>query len=110
MLSHALECAKRKGVSVEVKKVPGAYEIPFAVKQFLKEKDIDAVATLGTVIQGETHHDIIIMQAIAKALLALSLQYDKPVSLGVSGPRITEEQAKARIKEYAERAVETALR
>jgi len=38
------------------------------------------------------------------------LQYDKPVSLGVSGPRITEEQAKARIKEYAERAVETALR
>ena len=39
----------------------------------------------------------------------LSLQYRKPVTLGVAGPGVTWEQAEARIDEYAERSVTAAV-
>jgi 6,7-dimethyl-8-ribityllumazine synthase len=39
----------------------------------------------------------------------LSLEYRKPVALGVAGPGMTLRQAKARAKEYANRSVESAV-
>ncbi|MFH0868090.1 MAG: 6,7-dimethyl-8-ribityllumazine synthase [Candidatus Woesearchaeota archaeon] len=89
--------------------VPGAFEIPFAAKHLLKDKKIDAIVTLGAVIQGDTHHDIVIVSTIAKALTDLSLQYDKPIGFGIIGPRVTWQQAEKRAEEYARRAVNAAL-
>ncbi|NIT99432.1 MAG: 6,7-dimethyl-8-ribityllumazine synthase, partial [Nitrosopumilaceae archaeon] len=39
-------------------------------------------------------------------LIILSLKYQKPVSLGITGPGMKERQAYARIRPVAERAVE----
>ena len=103
------EASKKKAKVTTVIHVPGAYEIPFAVQKLLKRKGIDAVATIGTVIKGQTKHDEAIMNAICPMLLSLSLQYNKPVGLGISGPGITESQAKARAKDYACRSVNAAL-
>ena len=110
MLSEAVSEAKRKGAEVvAVLEVPGAYEIPFAVSKLLSRKDIDCVATVGAVIKGETKHDEAIMAAICAELLSLSVRHGKPVGLGISGPGQTEAQAKARVKDYAHRAVHAAL-
>lgn len=89
--------------------VPGAFEIPFAAKSLLKNKKIDAIVTLGAVIQGDTHHDIVIVSTIAKALTDLSLQYNKPIGFGIIGPRVTQQQAEERAAEYAKRAVKAAI-
>lgn len=89
--------------------VPGAFEIPFAVKKLFKIKKIDAIVALGAVIQGDTDHDLIIMNSISQKLMELSLQYDKPLGFGIIGPRVTWKQAEARALEYSKRAVKAAL-
>lgn len=110
MLSVALKEAKNLGLIVfEVVTVSGAFEIPFAAKQLLKKKEIDGVATLGAIIKGGTDHDQVIAHAVAKKLLDLSLEFDKPVSLGISGPNITKKQAFARAKEYGNRSVQAVV-
>ncbi len=110
MLEYALKKCQELNLDAQTSKVAGAFDMPLAVKRLLKRKDIRGVATLGAIIQGETDHDIIIASSCATALTGLSLEFDKPVSLGILGPRITWQQAKARMKDYAERAVESLLR
>ena len=95
---------------VKIIHVPGTFEIPFAVKRLFEQEPIDAVVTLGAVIQGDTDHDVLITNTVAKKLIDLSLQYDKPLGLGIIGPRVKWQQAEDRAEEYAERAVKTALK
>lgn len=110
MLQEAVAFAKKQGAEVKaVVEVPGAYEIPFACKKLLARKDINAIAAVGAVIKGETKHDEVITQAIAIGLLSISCEFEKPIGLGISGPGQTWEQAKARAKDYAHRAVHAAL-
>ena len=99
----------QKAQLAKVVEVPGAFEIPLAVKKILQDKKIHAVVTLGAIIKGDTDHDEVIAHSIAKSLIDLSLGYHKPISLGVLGPNITWEQAEKRIKEYSERAVDTVI-
>jgi len=89
--------------------VPGAFEIPFAAKKLFKDKKIDAIVILGAVIQGETDHDIIIVNTVSQKLMELSLHYNKPLGFGIIGPRVTRQQAEARGLEYSKRAVKAAL-
>ena len=111
MEERAMEHAKFMGVEVtKVIRVPGAFDMPLAVKKLLERKDVDGVVTLGAVLQGETGHDDIVAQNAARKMADLSLQYDKPVTLGVSGPGQSRLQAEARIDEYAKRAVEAAVK
>jgi|SRR3989344_7391488 len=97
MLECAQKAAESQNVQTDVLIVPGSYDIPLGVKKLLKKKDIDGVVTLGAVVQGETHHDIAIMNAVVPALTNLSLEFEKPVLLGITGPRITKQQAIDRI-------------
>jgi 6,7-dimethyl-8-ribityllumazine synthase len=110
MLQRALSHAELLGAEVKVVvKVPGAFEIPAAAAKLLKRDDVDAVVTLGAVIQGETKHDEVVAHQTARKLLDLSVQFGKPVSLGIIGPGATRAQAQERIDEYAKRAVEAAV-
>ena len=88
--------------------VPGAFEIPFAAKKLFKDKKINAVAALGAVIQGDTDHDLIIMNNVSQKLMELSLHYNKPLGFGIIGPRVTWQQAQDRSLKYSERALRTA--
>lgn len=111
MRENAERHAKKLGVNVkQVVMVPGAFEIPLAVKRLLKNDDIAGVVTLGAVIKGGTDHDVVITHSVAKKLLGLSLKHEKPVSLGILGPNITWEQSRKRINEYSERAVEAVVK
>lgn len=111
MLDVALE--KAKSLKLQVKyscKVPGVYDMPIIVNLLLQKKDVDGVVTLGAIIKGQTKHDEVIANATAKSLTELSLKYQKPVSLGISGPGMQERHAHARIRPVAERAVEAILK
>jgi len=110
MEKTAEKAAKSLGAEIAKKiHVPGSFEIPFAVKNILEKEKIDAIVALGAVIQGQTYHDILIMNTIVPKLMDISLQYKKPVGMGIIGPRVTWKQAEQRAAEYAERAVKTAV-
>ena len=89
--------------------VPGVYDIPLAVQEVLKRKDIDGVVTLGAVIEGSTDHDQIVMQHASRKITDLALEFNKPVSLGISGPGMTRLQAQDRI-DKAKNAVEACVK
>ncbi|MEM3421262.1 MAG: 6,7-dimethyl-8-ribityllumazine synthase [Candidatus Hadarchaeum sp.] len=90
--------------------VPGVYDLPLAAKKLVQRNDVDAVVTLGAVIEGETEHDEIVMQHAARKLIDLSIEYGKPVTLGISGPGMTRLQALERVTDYARRSVEAAVK
>jgi len=89
--------------------VPGTYDMPLAVKRMLKKGMVDAVVTIGCVIEGATQHDEIVVQHAARKIIDLSLEFEKPVTLGISGPGMTRLEASERI-DYAKRAVESAVK
>ena len=112
--SMMLERAKAHAqfLEVDVTKVitvPGVFDMPLAVKKLCEDKSIDGVVTLGCVIEGETDHDQIIMQNAARKIADLSVEYGKPVSLGISGPGMTRLQAEDRIEKGRD-AVESVVK
>lgn len=110
MLERAKEHAEFLGANVKyILKAPGTFDIPLLVKKLLEKDDVDAVVTLGAVIEGETEHDEIVMQNAARKIEDLSVEYGKPVTLGISGPGESRLQAEARI-EKAKDAVEAAVK
>ena len=99
-------------LEVEIAKtimVPGVFDMPLAVKKMLEEKDIDAVITLGAVIEGETEHDEVVISHASRKIADLSLEYNKPVALGITGPGMTRLQAVDRIEKGRE-AVDAAVK
>ena len=111
MLSVAEEKAKKLKIKItHTCEVPGAYDMPIVVNALLQKKDVDGVVTLGAIIKGQTKHDEVIAHSTAKSLTELSLQYQKPVSLGITGPGMQERHAYARIRPVAERAVEALVK
>lgn len=89
--------------------VPGVYDMPLVAKKLLRREDIDAVVTIGCVIQGETAHDEIVVSQAARKLMDLSLEFDKPVTLGITGPKMSRLDAHKRV-DYSKRAVEAAVK
>ncbi len=111
MLLVAQEKAKLLKLDVKYTcKVPGVFDMPILVDTLLQKKDVDAVVTLGAIIKGQTKHDEVIAHSAANKLTELSVKYQKPVSLGISGPGMQERHAYARIRPVAERAVESVVK
>ncbi|MBS1747124.1 MAG: 6,7-dimethyl-8-ribityllumazine synthase [Bacteroidetes bacterium] len=65
--------------------VPGAVEIPFAVKAYSESAlpEADAFITLGTVIRGGTPHFDYVCKSVTDGILSLNLTLDMPVIFGV---------------------------
>jgi len=81
--------------------VPGAVEIPFAIKAYwdqVKYKDVkpEAFVALGAVIRGGTPHFDYVCKAVTEGVVALNLQLPVPTIFGVL-TLDNEEQARERI-------------
>ncbi len=106
----AKEHAEFLGAEItDIIRVPGAFDVPLAVKKILEKGDVDAVVTIGCVIEGETEHDEVVAQHAARKIMDLSLEFNKPVTLGISGPGMGRLAAQERV-DYAKRAVEAAVK
>ena len=110
MLERAKAHAQFLGVDVaKIVHVPGVYDMPLAIKALLKRKDVDGVVTLGAVIEGETEHDQIVIQHASRKITDLALDFNKPVSLGITGPGMNRMQAQDRV-DRAKDAVESVVK
>lgn len=85
LLLGALDGLKRHNVSedsIEIYKVPGAFEIPIMCKK-LASKDFDAIIALGVVIRGNTPHFDYVAGEVSKGVALVGLESGKPVIFGV---------------------------
>jgi 6,7-dimethyl-8-ribityllumazine synthase len=109
MLDLAIEKANVLKINVKyTAKVPGVFDMPLIIDILLQRKDVDAVVTLGAVIKGQTKHDELISHVTAKSIADLSIKHQKPITLGITGPGMSDRQAHQRIRPVAERAIEAA--
>ncbi|MBX2967372.1 MAG: 6,7-dimethyl-8-ribityllumazine synthase [Cyclobacteriaceae bacterium] len=65
------------------KNVPGTFELSLGAQWLAQRDDIDAVISLGCVIQGETPHFDYICQAVAYGITEVGLKTGKPAIFGI---------------------------
>jgi len=86
LLEGAIDTLVRHGAeaaNIEVVRVPGAFEMPLALKTMAASKKYDALIALGAVIRGETPHFEYVAGECTSGLSTVSLKYDIPVAFGV---------------------------
>jgi 6,7-dimethyl-8-ribityllumazine synthase len=82
----AIDALERLGAaedSVEIFKVPGAFEIPLTALRVAQSGRFDAVICIGVVIRGETPHFDYVAGEAAKGVTNAALQSGVPVLFGV---------------------------
>ncbi|MEM7027198.1 MAG: 6,7-dimethyl-8-ribityllumazine synthase [Pseudomonadota bacterium] len=91
-------------------KVPGAFEIPVAVKSLLvASSQYDAVITLGAVIRGETPHFEYICNTCANGIANLAIEYGVPIIFGVLTVDNSEQALERAGQEESNKGSEAAL-
>ncbi|RKO65216.1 6,7-dimethyl-8-ribityllumazine synthase [Campylobacter sp. P255] len=63
--------------------VPGAFEIPFALKQAIESKKFDGICCVGAVIRGSTPHFDYVAAETTKGIASVGLGANVPVGFGV---------------------------
>ena len=99
------------GSRVEIHRVPGAFELPFAAKALARTHRFGSIVCLGCIIRGDTPHFDYVAGEAARGIQQVALDENLPVIFGVLTVN-TEEQARQRIGgshgHYGERAADAA--
>ena len=69
--------------SLQVERVPGAFELPLAAQVLARNGSCDAVVALGCVIRGDTAHFDFVAGECARGLQQVMLATGVPVAFGV---------------------------
>src|SRR5918992_507273 len=101
LLKRAEDAARALGVQSSVITVPGALEIPLTLQWMAQSGRFDALAALGVVIRGETHHFEVVANESARGVMDVALEFGLPVGNGILTTD-DEQQALARIDKGAE--------
>ncbi|MHB1679159.1 MAG: 6,7-dimethyl-8-ribityllumazine synthase [bacterium] len=86
LLDGALDYLRRSGANesdITVVKVPGAFELPMAIKIMAETKKYDGIICLGTLIRGETNHFDLLSQQVTKMISELAVNSNTPISYGI---------------------------
>jgi 6,7-dimethyl-8-ribityllumazine synthase len=86
LLEGARDCLVRHGVedgAIEAVWVPGAWEIPIALRRLGRAGRFDALIALGAVIRGATPHFEYVSGGVASGVAQVAADLDLPVSFGV---------------------------
>lgn len=106
-----LDELERLGVAAEdvfVCSVPGALEIPLALRQLAQTEQFDALIALGAVVRGETYHFEVVSDRSAEGVMRVSLDHAIPIANGILTVD-TDEQAHARTLEKGADAARVAI-
>ena len=95
MLNGAKAALTAAGAEYEIVNVPGALEIPAAVRMLCADGEFAGAIALGCVIRGETHHFEIVANESSRGLMFVSMEDLLPVGNGILTVE-NEEQAIAR--------------
>ncbi|MEX8520616.1 MAG: 6,7-dimethyl-8-ribityllumazine synthase [Leptothrix sp. (in: b-proteobacteria)] len=88
--------------------VPGALEVPIALRALAESNDFDALIALGCIIRGETYHFELVANESGAGVTRLSLDYGLPIANAILTVE-TEAQAEARIIEKGRDAARVAV-
>ncbi len=88
--------------------VPGALEIPLALKAMAASGDFDALVALGCVIRGETYHFELVANESGAGVTRVSLEFQMPVANAILTVE-NEEQAWARAEDKGREAARVAV-
>jgi 6,7-dimethyl-8-ribityllumazine synthase len=94
LLDGAIDCLTRHDAQSEdiaVVWVPGAFEIPLALKIMAKSNKYNALICLGSVMKGETSHNEYITNEVIKGVAKINLDFDIPAAFGVITPDTLEQ-------------------
>ena len=70
-----------KKFKVSILDIPGAFEIPIAIRKNINK--FDGFVALGCVIKGQTPHFDLLCSSLFNSILNLSIKYNKPIGNGV---------------------------
>ena len=107
LLERAEAEARRLGAQARVVSVPGALEIPVALRWLAQSGRYEAWVAIGMVIRGETYHFEVVANESARAVMQIALESGLPIANGILTTD-DEAQAEARLEKGAE-AVRVAL-
>ncbi|MCB9976016.1 MAG: 6,7-dimethyl-8-ribityllumazine synthase [Rhodospirillales bacterium] len=91
LLRGATAALEEKRSTFEIFQVPGALEIPLAMRLGMLRpegrgavgRQFDGYIALGCVLRGETSHYDIVCNESARGLSTLALEYEKPIGNGI---------------------------
>ena len=80
---RTLRAAGCPDVNIQIKFVPGTFELTLGAQFFAEYTDVDAVIALGCVIQGDTRHFDFVCQGVTQGITQLQMQWNMPIAFGV---------------------------
>ncbi|MEM6708173.1 MAG: 6,7-dimethyl-8-ribityllumazine synthase [Pseudomonadota bacterium] len=86
LVNGAVDVLGRHGMdtsTIDVVKVPGAFELPLAAKKMARSGRYDGIVALGVIIRGATPHFDFVAAASANGIARVSLEEELPVAFGV---------------------------
>lgn len=85
LIKSSIETLEKNGYQSdpEIFKVPGAYELPLAVKNIAHKKQPNGIIALGAIVRGATPHFDYIAAETSLGLMQVSLEFNIPVGFGV---------------------------
>ena len=81
--------------AVDVIRVPGAWELPIAVRRLLASERYEGIVAVGAVIRGDTPHFDYVAGEASRGLAQASAEFDTPIGFGLLTCD-NQEQAEAR--------------
>ena len=96
---------------ITVVTVPGALEVPIALKAMAEQDDYDALVAIGCIIRGETYHFELVANESGAGVTRVSLDHQVPIAnaiLTVENEAQAAERAEEKGRDAARVAVEMA--
>lgn len=113
-LTTGLQAAGVKADKIQLVRVPGSHEVPWAVGRLAVTQRYDCIVALGVLIGGDTNHHEMVGQSVSQALQRVALNTGIPM---INGVIVTNTVAQARARctgkinrgaEFARAALEVA--
>ena len=67
------------GITVNIYRVPGAFEIPVCVKKLIESNNVDVMIALGVIIKGETAHAELVGSSVTQSLQEIATNFNTPI-------------------------------
>ncbi len=112
LVSGAIDVLIRHNASekdIDVIRVPGSYELLYAVKKAVEAKRYDAIVALGAIIRGQTPHFDYLSSTVVSTIASIGLEGSVPVSSGVVTTETLEQAIERAGSKAGNRGCEAAL-
>ena len=93
---------------ITVVTVPGALEVPIALKAMADQDDYDALVAIGCIIRGETYHFELVANESGAGVTRVSLDHQVPIANAILTVE-NEAQAEARVEDKSREAARVAV-